>query len=70
MASCSEFTKNSGNKPEPSPDAAIGNFPKLYIWILLLPNAPSAYEMINSTSQRTSSKRTQQQKGALTAPNR
>lgn len=69
MASCSEFTENSGNKPEPSPDAAIGNFPKLYIWILLLPNAPSAYEVINSTSQRTSSKRTQQGKGASTAPN-
>ena len=69
MASCSELTKNSGNKPEPSPDAAVGNFPKLYIWMPLLPNAPSAYEVINSTSLRTSSKRTQQGKGASMAPN-
>lgn len=69
MASCSEFTKNSGNKPELSPDAAIGNFPKPYIWIPILPNAPSACEVIYSTSQRTSSKRTQQGKGAPAAPN-
>lgn len=66
--SCSEFTKNSGNNLEPSPDAATGNFPKLHIWIPLLPNALSAYEVINSTSQRTSSKRVQQGKGAI-APN-
>lgn len=68
-ASCSEFTKNSGSKPEPSPDAAIGNFPRLYIWILLLPNAPSACKVINSTSWRTRSKRTQQGKRAPTASN-
>lgn len=63
-ASCSEFTENSGYKPEPRPDAAIGTLPKLYIWILPLPNAPSAYEVINSTSQRTSSRSAQQGKGA------